>query len=495
MARRQIMNREAKCRQHGIKGFLYWWLESEHNDKRVYVDIGVLVLIALSLFSTFIELFHSDKKIPSWLLQLDISLTFVFLAEYISRFFIATDFIEDVKKESGSFSYAIIHKLKWIFSPLSIIDLVALFPVVRHFRLFRTIRILRFAKCLKLLRAFHLRKSLGNIMILVRSFKESYFLLFILVSGTLFLIIFNTTGLFLSESQINPGLSFFDYFTYILELIGLGDGTPVTLTGRLFASITMICNIVFISFFISIISTRMGEIMDNIKNGKLGALNISDHIVLCGYSTSTEKVIEEILANKKLYSNRIVLVTEKKNPELGGVIYYHGDYSNEDVLKKVNIKNCIMAVVFSEFQENDTIKTVDMRTVMTVYNIEQENSNVHTIAEIINQDNSRIIRDRIKGDEIIFKETIDAHLIANCIRHPFISPMVYELLNLEGRILKEARLSDINFHNPVNFRELKEYQLDKNITILGYISNNNHAVLAPKNEDMIELSDRLIYIE
>ena len=136
-----------------------------------------------------------------------------------------------------------------------------------------------------------------------------------------------------------------------------------------------------------------------------------------------------------------------------------------------------------------------MRTVLTVYNIEQENPNVHTIAEIINEKNAEIIKEKINGDEIIFKETIDAHLIVNCIRHPYISPMLYDLLNLDDRIIKEKQLKDLGFTKNTTFKELKQYQIEKDIVIIGYIDTENTAFLAPQNAAVITTDDRLIYVE
>ena len=235
--------------------------------------------------------------------------------------------------------------------------------------------------------------------------------------------------------------------------------------------------------------------MDNIKTGKTGNLNIQDHIVLCGYTSSSKKVIEELLNNKRFYSKKIVLITEHGNPNLNGIIYVNGDYSDIDVLRQVNIKDAVLAVIFSEYKEHETIKNVDMRTVLTVYNIEQENPAVHTVAEIINEKNSEIIKEKIKGDEIIFKETIDAHLIVNCIRHPYISPMLYDLLNLDNRIIKEKRLKDLGFTESATFKELKQYQIEKDIVIIGYIDTENTAFLAPQNTTIIAADDRLIYVE
>ena len=49
------MDRTAKTRQRGVKGFLYWWLESRYNPKIIYVDILLLFIISVSVFFTLLE--------------------------------------------------------------------------------------------------------------------------------------------------------------------------------------------------------------------------------------------------------------------------------------------------------------------------------------------------------------------------------------------------------------------------------------------------------
>lgn len=487
------MNRTARERQKGIKGFLYWWLESEYNPKQIFVEIFILSVILFSVFLTFWELYHQENDLSLWILQIDNTITVFFILEYILRLYISTDFINDIKQ--ASFFSAIINKCVWIFSPSALLDLAALLPIIRFLRIFRAFRLFKFIKILRFLRILKLKKLFSNISIMIRSLKESYFSFLILFVATLTIIILNSIGLFLAESQNEPNTSLLPHIIYTLKLIGLTDNTPSTIIGKVFASLTLFANIAFIGCFISIISSKMGEIMENIKKGKIGNLSIKDHIVLCGCTSSSKKVSEELLNNKKYCSSKIVLVTEQENPDINGIIYVNGDYSDIEVLRQVNIKEAKLAVIFSEHKEHETIKNVDMRTVLTVYNIEQENPNVHTIAEIINEKNAEIIKEKINGDEIIFKETIDAHLIVNCIRHPYISPMLYDLLNLDDRIIKEKQLKDLGFTKNTTFKELKQYQIEKDIVIIGYIDTENTAFLAPQNAAVITTDDRLIYVE
>ena len=107
------MDRTAKTRQRGLKGFLYWNLESRYNPKAVYIDIAFLLIISISVFFTFLELYNQDKNLPDWIFKTDTTLNVLFVLEYVICFYISTDFIADIKK--GSFFYAVFKKCKWGF--------------------------------------------------------------------------------------------------------------------------------------------------------------------------------------------------------------------------------------------------------------------------------------------------------------------------------------------------------------------------------------------
>lgn len=60
--------------------------------------------------------------------------------------------------------------------------------------------------------------------------------------------------------------------------------------------------------------------------------------------------------------------------------------------------------------------------------------------EIINPDRLAVVKANLLADEIILKEIIDGNLIANCIKIPGVSRLIYELINLEGKVLQETGL-------------------------------------------------------
>jgi voltage-gated potassium channel len=379
----------------------------------------------------------------------------------------------------------------------SIIDLLAILPVLRFFRMFRALRFFRLLRLLRVLRLFKAAREMRVFLTFLRSLKDSYVVIGSLALLTLVVVAFNALGLYITNNAEYP--TYYVAFAHCLALIGFVDDETTTWMGKIFTSFVLIANIAFVGMFISIVTNKLGDVMEKLKKGGIKGLKLKNHIILCGFSDSTKYVINEILSNKKMYSTmQIVLVTEQENPEFNGIIYVHGDYSDITLLQKLNIKKAKVAIVFAEQNDSESSKIVDMRTVLTVYNLKSENSKIHTIAEIFRKENAHILTEKIQCEEIIYKESIDSHLIATCLRHPKLSSVIYELLNLEGRVIQEKTLKEFNIatdNEEILYRQLKQYQVDQDITFIALITEDGDALLAPANTRIVNPNDRLMYIE
>jgi len=485
--------------EKSFKGFIFWWLESENNPRNIIVSMFVNLIIIISIILTMYELFYDS---PNLIVRINFFLLIFFILEYSLRFYVGTDFIDDVKKQGTKIAF--LNKIKWMFSFYHLIDLLAILPIIRFLRIFRTFRLFRFLRTLRLLRIFKFFHSFNRAIIFLRGLRSGLRFIIILIVVTIFTITILSLFLFIFEkNNINDFGSIQKSLWFSVKLTGYGKETPHTIVGRIIVALIILSNVAFFSLLVSIFTAKIREIMENIKKGKLGNLNMEGHIVLCGYTRSTQVVIDELLKNKRFY-NRIVVITNEEEVDIGGVLYLKGDFSEIKNLRNANIAKASMAVVFSEPLANDEDKKMtDLRTVMTVFNIEKENDKVHTIAEINFDENAKIIKEKIFGDEIIYKESIDANIIANSIRHNYISPMIYEMLNLEGKVFKEKLFRDFGFDKETKYFNLKESLLQKNITLLGFINkeddNDNQQKhkcnLAPDNNQIIKPDDRVIYLE
>lgn len=218
-------------------------------------------------------------------------------------------------------------------------------------------------------------------------------------------------------------------------------------------------------------------------------------ILFCGYNTSAQAALEEM--QDEIKSMGVLILSNKEIPAFPGVTHLPLDYLNIDNLKskKVGLKKCSICVIFAEYQGVESPRTVDMHTVLTVYNIKQEHPSAHVIAEILDRENTTIIND-FHCDDIIFKETIDFNLITSCILHPNISPIIYDLLTVKGKKLKQRILSQTDTASSgTTFKDIRLLGLEQDVTYLGYISGEGKTELMPSNSTQIPYDSRLVYIE
>jgi voltage-gated potassium channel len=217
-------------------------------------------------------------------------------------------------------------------------------------------------------------------------------------------------------------------------------------------------------------------------------------ILFCGYNASAEAALKEI--GEEVRARGVTVVTRNQVPDFPGVRHVAMDFLSLSNLrsKKVALKDASVCVIFSESRRHESSRTVDMHTILTVYNVKSENPGLPVIAEIIDQSNTEIIRD-FNCDDVIYKESIDYSLITTCILHPKISPIVYDLLSESGKTMKQRTLAEAGFgESIVTFRDIRMRGMEVNITYLGCIGPGGEAMLMPSNDTEVLENYRLVYI-
>jgi len=479
-----------------MKKKLYDLLENDelNNGKKFLFDIFLAIIILISIVFIFIE--NEKGDLPPILDILDKGITLFFIVEFLLRFYVSSDFRKDIKEQN--LGYAVFQKIKWFFQLTTLIDFLAIIPSIKLFRVFRTLRFLRLFRILRAYRSIKTFRELDKIFTILKGMKEESRVFYVFFSFTVFFMIIISFALYISErgepdSEFN---NFKDSIWYSIKVIGFGDDTPKTIAGKVFAGLLLLINMAVFGFFISIILNKIQNIMDAVTSGKIGKIKLENHIVICGYTKSSQNVIEDLLTDKSNINN-IVLISQKEiEDDINGVIYVNADFTELKSLIDVNINKAKFAIVFAESKEHDSIRDVDLRTVLTIFHIEKINPEVHTIAEINDEENAEIIKDKIQGDEILYKEKIDSRIISNCIKHKNISPMIYELFGESNKErLAETTLEQLKLKTPISVKEIKSRFNEEDSTFLGFIDNENQSFLSPKNDISIENSFRLIYIK
>lgn len=212
---------------NSFKSKLSFWFEDTETPMGKAVDI-YLIIINISACILFVF-----ESIPAYQAHAGLFRIFeiitvtLFIMEYVLRYWIAEK------------------KFKYIFSLMSFIDLLAIFPSLFTFGDFRFLRVLRVFRIFRFVRFFeHHKFFFGEIK---RTHLQIAKIGFIITA-----IIFVDAGLIYNiEGSANPDAfsSFFDavYFSLVtITTVGFGDITPVTFYGKLSTLFIIILGIILI---------------------------------------------------------------------------------------------------------------------------------------------------------------------------------------------------------------------------------------------------------
>ncbi|MBI5045997.1 MAG: ion transporter [Candidatus Niyogibacteria bacterium] len=229
-----------------------------HDEKtkiyHIFNDIlGVLIFI--SVITIILEsVAQMEITYRAWFVGAEMAFVVIFSLEYLLRIYYAED------------------KLKYICSPLGLIDLLAILPsylffaapLVLNFSSLRALRALRALRLFRLFRIFKIityaqrnRKNTASILNDIPWYHiEIYlFALFsvVVISGTLmYLAEYHTPNTLFTN--IPQGLW---WAMVTITTVGYGDMVPVTILGKIIAVLTMICGLTLFALLITV----MGRIV------------------------------------------------------------------------------------------------------------------------------------------------------------------------------------------------------------------------------------------
>jgi len=203
------------------------------KDPNFIFDIFIIVLIILNVLAVIIAsvpVLH--EKYSSFFYRFELFSVIIFTVEYILRIWTCTE----IEKYNG-----IRGRIKWFFSPLALIDLLAILPFylpfigvdlrfVRIFRLFRIFRLLKIARY---------TSALDLIRNVFKSRKEE---LFVTLVFAMLLLIVSSTLMYYAENEVQPNKfssipAAMWWAVITLTTVGYGDIYPITGFGKVMAGI------------------------------------------------------------------------------------------------------------------------------------------------------------------------------------------------------------------------------------------------------------------
>ncbi len=305
-------------------------------------------------------------------------------------------------------------------------------------------------------------------------------------------IVFFSILIFIIETRKNEGIkTFFDSIYYIIISItstGYGDITAKTKAGKVVIMIGIFAGLLTISLFTGTFASILVDIELKKQRGVAKVKRINDHFVICGWKTDFIGLLKQILAiNTDLEPSDIVMINNE-NPEtiqgilseseFRGINYIHGDYFDENILKKASIESAGQLLVLADDTGRFSQSEIDSKNVMTVLIAKSLNKEIYTCVEIFDTKFENSLR-KAYCDEIILSKYTTHLLISQASLRKGFSQVFDELINpTKGSQLKSEPISDKFIGK--QYKDLFEDYVKKNLLPIGIIENAGNVFLRKK---------------
>lgn len=248
-------------------------VEHEDKPKKIldYFDYFIFILILLNATAVILETVKSiEESYRVYFFWFEMFSVSIFTIEFLARVWACTS--------QKRFSRPILGRLKYIFTPLAIIDLLAILPFYLTFFTFdfRIIRMLRVFRLLRLMKLVRYSASIALFGKVLRNRKEE-----LIVTATIVLVMMVLSASFMyfaehaAQPEAFPDIPSSMWWAIVtLTTVGYGDVFPVTNLGKIFAAIIAILGIGMFALPTGILGASFVEELEKQRLEKNGELKV-----------------------------------------------------------------------------------------------------------------------------------------------------------------------------------------------------------------------------
>lgn len=216
------------------------------------INLCLVLLIILNVVAMMIEPSISSQRFILFLKIFEIFSIVVFTVEYLLRLWVSDLYYPDKPKWKA--------RIKYIFTGMAIIDLLAILPFYIPFIIkidLRALRVLRIFRLFRLFKANRYSTSMRNVFLVIKD-KSSELISSVIVVFTL--MIMASAIMFNIENAAQPDKfrSIFDsmwWATATLTTVGYGDIYPITVLGKILAALIALLGIGIVAIPTGIIAS------------------------------------------------------------------------------------------------------------------------------------------------------------------------------------------------------------------------------------------------
>jgi len=488
------------------KLFFYNLLENPDSRIKSYFDV---VMICLVLLSVFLLIYEVDTQLTTIDMLFEHILITLFIIEYLLRVWLYNDVHKIILEHYEKSQYLnspfrlrevakqiLAKKIEYIFTPLAVIDLLAILPSYRPLSILRVLLIFR------LFKLFRYFKSLN---LFVEVLESKRFELYSLAIFLGFLLFIGSTGIYLFEHPTNSTQvsNLFDaaYWSIVtVSTVGYGDIAPQTTGGRLVAMALVLTGLGVLSFFTSIIVSAFTDKMNDLRENKTYAelKRYESFAIICGFGRVGRHIAMQLAKHRQPF---VVIDNKEINASKArrqGYLVIHADASKNEVLINAGINNKATAVLCTTGDD-----VVNVYITLTSRHL---NPAIRIISRANNQDNVKKLY-QAGADNVIQPFEIAAMVVAEYIGQPVAFEAILGIIREEkqfimetlcvhsGSIIDGMKISDIDFErrklmlvgvvsaSPVHRKHKNSYQL-----------KNQHFYFNPEPYFVLQEDDLLVVL-
>jgi voltage-gated potassium channel len=251
--------------------------------------------------------------------------------------------------------------------------------------------------------------------------------LYRLIGFVLTLVVLGALGLWISEPSVENIGSAFWWSIVTLTTVGYGDISPATTGGRIVGAFIMIMGIGVLGAFTSQLASLLTERRRLKDQGLLVDTNLTDHLILSGWSPRAKAVLDTIRSDARGRERPVVLIAERDEaPVYDDALTFIQGKTNEDTLEKANLSEAETVIIFGDPALEEEAR--DAKVVLHLLTVESLHSEVHTIVEVEMRASIAHCR-RAHADEVIVGSEFTSHLMSRASLDHNISNVLSEMMD------------------------------------------------------------------
>jgi len=450
-------------------------------------ELLIFALIVASVTLLAIEVAHPEWESAGWMGRVfqgkehgpffwaDVALTSVFLVEYLLKLWVAPR--------------------KRYFIRTNIIDLLAILPLLRIFRIGRAVRLLRLLRLLRLVRiGAVVEERLERVSAERQRYKAENF---IIVTYLMFSMVFGTVGILVFEKGHNDGFQTISdgiwWCVVTLTTVGYGDISPVTPGGRMVAGVIMFIGLSFYALLTGTLSSIIIKRSQRDREQDMEIAGMEGHVVVCGWNENGVRLLRDLIHSP---GNPHVIVLHA-DEEIARVLdprihYVFRDPTTAEGLSAARIAAARVAVILAAARPEQTSQDIDARTILTVLAVERINPNIHTIVELMSEENSFHARNA-GVDEVLVMGTYAGTMLSQAVQSPGVTDVYGDLFNsgTGSQVHEEPAPGDL-VGQPFSKAAAALYARGEG-SLIGY-RRSGEVHLSPAGDPPLRTGDRVIVV-